>query len=147
MTAANLVTVIALRAMLDEVLPTSPWTVLKNKVLDAAGRPVLVGGTAVTPLLLRYLNIFGPSTAKLLYDLVMESMPVWSWEPPLFAGRYYARKGPQEAVHVLSLRCDELGFVRPDEDEPQQDLAWEALRGVWQWAKLPDPIDLAREGL
>ena len=144
MTAAHLVTLLALRAALEDVLPTAPWEVRNGTVLNSFGRPMLVSGSAASPLFLRYIAAFDPSVAKMMFRLLVESAPVWSWEPPLLSGRYYARRGPNQAVQVFLLCNNEQGLLCPDDNELQPDLALEALRGVWQWAKLPDPIDLAR---
>lgn len=131
-------------AMVNEALPTAPWVARGNMLFDCSNRPLFIIASAITPLCLRYLTAMQPAAAKSICDLIIESMPVWSWAAPVYAGRYYARKGPASRVHVLHITADAQGWLAPAEDEPQADLAAEALRSVWQWAKLPDPVDFAR---
>lgn len=144
MTGAHLAALVVMRSALDEVLPISPWTVRNGMIFNGQGRPLLVSGSAATPIFLRYVAAFEPGVARVIFRLLAESLPIWSWEPPLLAGRYYARKGHKDTVHVFSLANNEQGMLCPTEDELQPDLAMEALKGVWQWAKLPDPVDFAR---
>lgn len=131
-------------AMVNEALPTAPWIARGNMMFDCSNRPLFVIASAITPLCLRYLTAMQPAAAKSICDLITESMPVWSWAAPVYAGWYYARKGPSSRVYVFNLVADTQGMLCPAEDELQPDLAAEALGSVWQWAKLPDPVDFAR---
>lgn len=143
MTGDKLITLLALSVMLDEILPTAPWEVRDGMVFDASNRPLLVGGAAATPLFLRFVGAFDPSVAKMLFLLVAEATPIWTWEQPSRPGRYFARECKGATIHMFTLVSSQ-GELCPDEDEPQFDLAQIALRSAWQWANMPSPIDLTR---